>query len=146
MSSVSPTSRTLALLRKKGYATAIVERWLQHAGPFGMRQDMFGIIDIVAIKPGRTIGVQSCGSAFSNHHAKLLKSLHAILWLLAGNELVLVGWRKIKKKRGGKQMIWSPRTHNYSLADFPPENIEAVTQAIGGELKPLPEEEPHDHE
>ena len=39
-------------------------------------------------------------------------------WLEAGGKLVIIGWRKVKKFRGSKQMIWSPRIKEITLADI----------------------------
>lgn len=43
---LSPTQRTLRAQRDRGLVCAIVEKWNMHAGPFGIRQDLFGIIDV----------------------------------------------------------------------------------------------------
>jgi hypothetical protein len=117
---MTPTQRTLKQLRSLGYSCGIVERFNKFIGPHGIRQDLFGIIDIIAIKTGETLGVQSCGSAFSEHDKTIFKSENTIKWLQAGNRLELWGWRKIKKERGGKKMIWSPRVRKYEITDFIP--------------------------
>ncbi len=118
MAGKSPTSRTLELLRADGYHCGTVERWIQYAPGDprrkfrpGEHSDLFGIIDIVAIRPGTVMGVQSTGSAFSQHVKKLSieKEHETLLWLASGASLLLIGWRKVKKKRGGKQMVWKPR-------------------------------------
>lgn len=125
---MTPTQRTLKALREQGYTCAIVERFLGYAGTFGKRQDMFGIIDIVALAPdvilpqiklrGCIIGVQSCGQSFAKHDKTILESPNSVLWIACGGKLQLWSWRKVKKKRGGKQMVWQPRIKNYSLEDF----------------------------
>lgn len=119
MPSISNTQRTLAFLRDKGMVCHKVEYWNPYAGPNGKRIDLFNIIDIVALNK-KIIGVQSCGQNFAEHDRKILESDKAPLWLKAGGALVLIGWRKVKKKRGGKQMIWKPRIKWYSLDDFKP--------------------------
>ena len=43
----SPTSRSLAHLRKLGFTVGITEKWNPYAH---IRQDLFGCIDMVAIK------------------------------------------------------------------------------------------------
>jgi len=118
MAGKSNTSRTLEYLRAEGLECGIVERFNQYGGKFGIRQDLFGIIDIIAIAQGRLVGVQSCGQAFSEHDKKIMASEFSLKWIEAGGELVLIGWRKVKKKRGGKQMIWKPRVKEYSKLDF----------------------------
>ena len=123
---MTPTQRTMKELKQRGYKTAIVEKWNQNAfrpdGHRGVRQDMFGIIDIIALdfKEKRILGVQSTGSGFSEH-LKALKGEKAqacIDWLRVGGHLELWGWRKLKVKRGGKQMKWTPRLQILTLKDF----------------------------
>jgi len=113
------TSRTLNYLREKGYDADIVERFLSHAGK---RKDLFGFIDIVAIGEGKIIAVQSCGQTFKEHDRKITEDPEvvekAIRWLESGGRIMLVGWRKIKIKRGGKALRWKPRIKEYSIKDF----------------------------
>lgn len=125
--STSPTQRTMRALKDKGFKCTIVEKWNRFAvrgdsGQRGVRQDMFGIIDIIALDPQRgVVGVQSTGSDFAGHHKKLTeeKVQECVNWLeTPGTVLELWGWRKIKVKRGGKAMIWQPRVKVYELSDF----------------------------
>ena len=110
MAGLTPTQRTLRHLREEGRVCAIVEKWNSHAR---IRQDLFGIIDIIALDPERgVLGIQSTGSAFSEHLDKLTrdKAQQTLDWLnTPGTELWLYGWRKVKRVRGGKAMVWSPR-------------------------------------
>lgn len=50
MSRTSPTQRSLALLRKGGWTAGVVERFNSHVGPFGIRQDFCGGIDLIAFR------------------------------------------------------------------------------------------------
>lgn len=119
MAGLSPTQRTLKALRERGLVCAIVEKFNAHAGPFGIRQDLFGIIDILALDPeSGVIGVQSTGQDFAGHKRKLLEERNQECrdWLKTpGTTLELWGWRKIKLKRGGKAMRWIPRVANIIL-------------------------------
>jgi hypothetical protein len=55
---MSPTQRTLAECRKRGWVCQVVEKWNPHAR---IRQDLFGCIDIVALVPGtEAIGGLCC--------------------------------------------------------------------------------------
>ena len=121
---MTPTQRTLKYLRDQGYECGMVERWVmipKHPAG-GIRKDLFGIIDLLAIKGHETIGVQSTGQAFAEHHKKLTeeKAEEVRDWLAGGTrQLWLIGWRKLKVKRGGKAMHWKPRVRVYFLS---PEN------------------------
>ena len=123
MAGLSPTQRTLRELRQRGCLCGIVERFNTFAGPIvrgkrvGIRQDLFGFIDIIVLYPTRICGIQSCGQAFSEHKKKILENEIAPEWIKLA-DIELWGWRKIKKKRGGKQMIWQPRIYKFSLEDF----------------------------
>ncbi len=124
------TERTLEALSKAGAYCGIVERFIAQAGALkfntingkrmgkrtGIRKDLFGIIDIIALYPNRTkiCGVQSCGQAFSEHKSKILTNFYALPWLKYA-DLELWAWRKLKM---GKRQIWTPRVHKFSLTDF----------------------------
>lgn len=105
----------MKLLRERGFECGIVERFNSFTK---QRFDLFGIIDLIAIKEHTIVGVQSCGSAYSEHMKKMLASDKAIDWLEAGGELMLIGWRKIKKVRGGKAMVWKPREYHFKFDDW----------------------------
>jgi len=116
---MTPTQRTLRALRDRGLVCAIVERFNPYAGPHGIRQDLFGILDIVALDPQEgVIGVQSCGQDFAGHIKKMLEERQQEThdWLSTpGTKLEVWGWRKVKLKRGGKAMRWKPRLAKFSI-------------------------------
>lgn len=116
MSKPRHTPRTLKYLRDLGFKAEVVERWVRipDIPGGGKRMDLFGIIDIIAIKGIETVGIQSCGSNFREHDRKILVSEEAFDWLKGGTrKLLLIGWRKVKVKRGGVQKVWSPRLKWY---------------------------------
>ncbi|MEW8420259.1 MAG: hypothetical protein AB2669_16605 [Candidatus Thiodiazotropha endolucinida] len=119
---ISNTSRSLEYIRSQGWVADKVEQFNPHAGKFGQRKDMFGFGDIVAMGEGSIIAIQSCGQAFSEHHRKITEdenvAPNALLWIKNGGRLILIGWRKVKLKRGGKAMRWSPRIKEYTEEDF----------------------------
>ena len=89
---MSPTQRTLAFFRKQGFAVAITEHW----NPFArIRQDLFGMIDILVLDPPKILGVQ-CTSR-SNHSARVKKILANPCtkdWLLCNADLRVFSWKK----------------------------------------------------
>lgn len=119
---MTPTQRTIRALRNQGRVCAIVERWNQHVGAAGIRQDLFGIIDIIALDPERgVVGVQSCGNSFAQHWRKLTveRFEESAEWLQTpGTVLELWAWRKVKEKRGGKRMLWQPRIKEVTRSDL----------------------------
>jgi hypothetical protein len=89
---VTPTQRTLAKLRADGWTTAIVEHWNAHAR---VRQDLFGFIDILALRDGETLAVQATsGSNVAARVAKIAESKTAPIVRKAGWRIEVWGWRK----------------------------------------------------
>ena len=115
---ISNTSRTLEYIRSQGWDADIVEHYNPYAGKIGIRKDLFGVIDIIALGEKGIIGIQSCGSSFSQHERKILENPLAFKWVESGGRLLLIGWRKVKLKRGGKAMRWQPRIKEYKTQDF----------------------------
>jgi hypothetical protein len=91
----------------------------------GIRQDLFGIIDVLALDPQRgVVGVQSTGNDFAGHLRKLTEERpqECLDWLSTpGTTLELWAWRKVKAQRGGKQLIWRPRIRVLGRTDFEPQ-------------------------
>lgn len=109
----TPTQRTIRALQDRGLKCAIVEKWNGH---IGIRQDLFGIIDIIALDPeSGVIGVQSCGNSYSAHLKKFREERlqECLDWInTPGTSLELWAWRKTKKKlkKGwSKGLYWQPR-------------------------------------
>ena len=118
MAGTTNTSRTLAYLKTLGWEAGVVERYLSFAGEYGQRKDLFGVIDIIAITDKSIAGIQSCGSSFAEHNKKILSEPLSLKWIEKGGILMLIGWRKVVKKRGSKVKIWSPRIKEYTVNDF----------------------------
>lgn len=91
---MSPTQRALQHLRSLGYQCQVVEKWNAFAK---IRIDLFGCIDIVAIRPGvPVLGVQC--TSHSNLSARVLKCTELGQgWLSTGHtQLEAWAWRKLK--------------------------------------------------
>lgn len=115
MAGMSPTQRTIKAMKDQGRLCAIAEKFNSFVGSYGIRQDLFGFIDIIAIDPvDGIIAIQSCGQSFKAHVDKMLgeRNENMYEWLKHAR-VELWGWRKVKLKRGGKAMRWKPR-----IADF----------------------------
>lgn len=101
MAKITPTQRSKKYLENQGYTVAITERWNAFAK---IRQDLFGIIDLLAIKPGEVLGVQTTSG--SNVSARLQKikaaPVHKTI-LASGIKIVVHGWAK--RKTGKYELI-----------------------------------------
>ena len=94
MSGKSPTQRSLEKLRAEGYLCQIVERWNPHAR---IRQDLFGIGDILAIREGETLLVQTTSRGnVAARVTKIRESEHLDKILAAGWKITVHGWGKLK--------------------------------------------------
>jgi hypothetical protein len=114
---MTPTQRTLKALRGQGRICGIVERFNPYGGKHGVRQDLFGFIDIIALDPVLgVVGVQSCGEAFSGHVKKMTELRHYEMkaWLRHA-KVELWGWRKVVLKRGSASVRWKPRVMDFWL-------------------------------
>ena len=118
MKGISNTQRTLRALRQNGCLCGIVERFNPYAGSHGIRQDLFQFIDIIALYPNSICAIQSCGQSFAEHDRTILENEVAPEWLKVGGHIELWAWRRILKKRGGKQKVWAPRVKEYTLEMF----------------------------
>jgi hypothetical protein len=96
MMAASPTQLTLRELRRRGYRAQVVEHWNSHAF---IRQDLFGIIDVIAVGNGETVGVQA--TSYKNVASRVTKiaESEAIADIRdAGWKVLVHGWRKPKHR------------------------------------------------
>lgn len=102
----SPTQRSLARLRSQGWLVAVVERWNPYAR---IRQDLFGFIDLIAIRGADILAVQATSASnVSSRMLKIKSTQAAALWLESPTRRIVVhGW----SKRGdrGKRKTWQCR-------------------------------------
>ena len=111
----SPTARSLQNLRDNGWTCAVVEHWNPYAH---IRQDLFGVIDILAMKEGCGLyAIQA--TTTGNMGARITKSLaepRLRTWLLCGGRFAVWGWAK----RGvrGKRKVWTQAIREITSKDF----------------------------
>ena len=93
----SPTQRSLAHLRSQGYLVTIVERWNPHAR---IRQDLYGFIDLLALRGDETLAVQVTTADHVAHRlAKIAEAEHIGAVREAGWRIEVHGWRYDRKTR-----------------------------------------------
>lgn len=133
MKRVPYTQKTLKLLRERGYLAQVVERWQPNTF---RRIDLFGIIDIVAIRDGEILGVQSTSMGARLEHVKKITGEcreQTLAWMRSGAKFLLVCWKKKKKVRGGKAFTYIPHEEDLkealnlsASADTTPDREEAT--------------------
>lgn len=100
----SPTQRTLAECKRRGWTAGIVERRLTRF----VTQDFLGCIDIIAITPDGLVGIQATSGA--NHAARVSKALaepRLATWLAPGRTFAVWSWSK--QGGCGKRKLWTLR-------------------------------------
>ena len=97
MAKTSPTQRSIALLKERGYLTAIVEKFNPHVGPFGIRQDLFGFGDLLALRKGEILLVQTTsGDHMAERVTKIVEHDNYPRVIESGMQVAVHGWRKLK--------------------------------------------------
>lgn len=104
----SPTARTLAELRKRGYLCDVTERWIPGAN---IRRDWAHLWDVIACRDGQDahiLGIQ-CTSAsnLAKRVNKVAYSPALRVWKAAGGRGECWGWSKKGSK--GKRKVWEVR-------------------------------------
>ena len=112
---MTPTSRSLELLRELGYVPGIVERRIP--GRSNVTVDFFGCVDLIAAHPsGGILAVQATSS--SNLAARVTKAAvepRLAVWLRAGGAFEVWGWSL--RGASGRRKVWGIRRVRASLTD-----------------------------
>ncbi len=89
---MSPTTRSLALLRREGWLPAVVEKWLPRVN---LRRDLWHFADLLAVHPGQRRFLLVQTTTLGNLAARLKKvksRAEAGQWLAAGGLIEVHGW------------------------------------------------------
>ena len=111
---MTPTARTLKMLRKQGYECGVVERYNSFTK---QRHDLYGCIDLIAVGNGRIIGVQACaGASHAARRSKALAEPRLKTWLESGGQFAVISWAK----RGGRgeRKLWTARVEYVTRGDI----------------------------
>lgn len=90
----TPANRlSLQKMRKEGWTVAVVERWNSHAR---IRQDLFGLFDMLAFDEDIVLGIQATSRAnIAHRRKKLLDNPATADWLRSVNRRIEIhGWQK----------------------------------------------------
>ena len=110
---MTPTARTLRMLRSQGATVAVVEKFNPGAR---VRQDLFRFIDVVALEPGKVglLGVQTTSASNqASRVTKIQSEPNAALWLACGNRIQVHGWAKRGER--GKRKRWTATVKDIDL-------------------------------
>ena len=93
----SPTARSLTHLREAGYLAEVVEKRIPRVF---ITRDLFGFLDILAIREGEVLGVQvTSGSNVSARIRKIAEHENIGAVRKAGIRILVHGWRKAANGR-----------------------------------------------
>lgn len=92
---IKPTPKSLAVLRAQGYTCEVVEYWNHFTR---RRHDLFGFIDIIAIRENETLAVQVTSSGVSARVKKITESPYLADVRKAGWRIEVHGWTLRKQK------------------------------------------------
>ena len=92
----SPTTRSLAELRKRYELVDIVEHWNPWARK---RKDLYNLFDIIAIGPGVCVVQTTSGDNVSKRVMKIVESDALPVLQRAGVKVLVHGWRLNSKNR-----------------------------------------------
>lgn len=110
MSNNPYTDETIKWLKATGWAPKSVE-----TGSRFNRFDLLGFIDILAIKDGKMMGVQSTSWDQHNPHLKKIfgprVKKNAIFWLSGGATALLISWKFVNNE-------WVHREQYLTLGDL----------------------------
>ncbi len=118
--STSPTQRTLAECRKRGWTAQVVE----HRVPrINVLRDLFGVIDLVVIVPAAPgsdsaiLGIQATTTTnAAARYDKIIAEPRARQWVEAGGRLELWSWAKRGDR--GKRKLWTLRVEALAASDW----------------------------
>lgn len=103
---MTATQRTLKKLRSEGWLCGITEHWNSH---ISIRQDLFGFIDIIAVRGDMTLAVQSTVGGEVARRVEKIRSIPAAQTWASSifRQIVVMGWRKAGPR--GKRKLWECR-------------------------------------
>lgn len=117
----SPTQRTLAELRKRGYTAAITEHFNPHAR---VRQDLFGFIDILAVHPkGELLAIQTCSGEGGDPAARVTKILALPVARLLACHCSIEVWSWARRGARGKRKLWTLKEESLTVRLLPARSI-----------------------
>ena len=94
LAKISPTVLSLKKLREEGYTCWITEHWNNWSKT---RQDLFGFIDIIALKKNETLAIQTTTATNLNARVKKISDSESV---------------KYVRKAGWKILVWGTYKQN----------------------------------
>lgn len=105
---MTPTQRTLKLLRELGWHAEVVERWIPKVN---IRKDLFGFVDIVGVRERSPfpLWVQTCSGTDHAKRVSKMREQPAFAACTRCGMVVIVSWSKVNDRTPGARKLWRPR-------------------------------------
>lgn len=88
----TPNQRSKELLEAEGFIVGLVERynsWSQ------TRHDLFGFVDLIAVRAGETVAIQATSDTNLSHRRRKLEGCETVpVCIAAGWRIEIHGWKK----------------------------------------------------
>ena len=89
---MTPTQLSLRWLREQGWTAEVTERWNPHAR---VRHDLFGFVDVLAVREGETLAVQTTSATNVPARVRKIRESDLLPVVLGAGWTVRVhGWAK----------------------------------------------------
>jgi hypothetical protein len=89
---LSNTVRSTKLLEAEGWTVDTVERWIPVVN---RRKDLFGFLDLIAVRGGETMGIQTTSASnVASRINKIMESEHLSKVRMANWRIEVHGWAK----------------------------------------------------
>lgn len=102
----SPMELSLKRLNEQGYWCEKTEHWVKYPGRMGFRKDLFGFCDILALKEGEVLVVQTTARSCMNARVKKITEHENLPFVRkAGIRVEVHGWFKNKAGKWDVKVI-----------------------------------------
>jgi len=114
---ISPTQLSLKMMREQGYYAEVVERYNSFTRT---RHDLLGFIDILCLKDGEIVGVQTTSNGHvSDRLKKILAHDNFKVANAAGIKVVVHGWAKVNNRWQVREVDVLPQNNVDDLESVP---------------------------
>jgi hypothetical protein len=106
---ISPTQLSLKMMRDQGYYAEVVERYNSFTRK---RNDLFGFVDVLCLRPGEVVGVQT--TSYGNMSARIKKIREHENFKTttdAGIKVVVHGWHKVNNRWKVRELFVAPQNN-----------------------------------
>jgi hypothetical protein len=114
---ISPTQLSLKMMREQGYYAEVVERYNSFTRK---RNDLCGFIDILCLRPGEVVGVQTTSNSHVSDRSKKIREHENFKKVTdAGIKVVVHGWEKKNNRWVAREVEILPQNNVEDVESVP---------------------------